>query len=166
MFPYENKNKYTKNAGYPSSCTYKDLKNFTQDTLAETYDDYSESDKYREIVEVVGLANKRVDILHLDSAYKSRCKIFLTNDKDDIWSHKLKLEELLALRIFCIAELDECLGYILSINTSKLQEVVARVTSKFLSFAQPKERNQRKGYPYHFIPALLTISSSANRKLA
>ncbi|HSI43752.1 MAG TPA: hypothetical protein VK949_05370 [Methylotenera sp.] len=57
------------------------------------------------------MANRRVDILHLDSAYKSGCKIFLTNNKDDIWSYKIKLEELLALRIFCIAELPECLSW-------------------------------------------------------
>ena len=59
---------------------------------------------------------------HLDSAYKSRCKIFLTNDKDDILTYKLKLKELLGLRIFCIAELDECLGYILSINISSYRK--------------------------------------------
>jgi alkylated DNA repair dioxygenase AlkB len=112
MFPYENKNRHIKNIGLPSNCNYKDLKNFTYKTLPGTYDDYSGSDKYANIVELLGLANKRLDISHLDSAYKSQCKVFLTNDKDDIWSHKDKLEELLEFRIFCLSELDECLNYI------------------------------------------------------
>lgn len=114
MFPYENKNKHIENVGLPSNCSYQDLKNFTYGTLQGAYGDYSGSDKYEKIVELLGLANKRVDILHLDSAYKTECNIFLTNDKDDIWSHKVKLEELLGFRIFCISELGECLSYISS----------------------------------------------------
>ena len=114
MFPYENKNRHIKNPGLPSIARYPDLKNLTYDTFPGTYDDYSESDKYQEIIKVVCLENKRVDILHLDSAYKNQCDIFLTNDKDDIWVHKIKLEALLNFRIFCVSEIDECLIYISS----------------------------------------------------
>jgi hypothetical protein len=118
MFPYENKNKHIKNPSLPSNCNWKDLKNFTYKTLPGTYDDYIGSDKYQKIIELLGLANKRLDILHLDSAYKARCQIFLTNDKDDIWAHKIKLDELLNLRIFCTSELEECLHYISLIKQS------------------------------------------------
>ena len=114
MFPYENKNKHIKNVGSPSNCTWKDLKNFTYKTLPGTWDDYTGSGKYQKIVELIGLANKRLDISHLDSAYKAQCKIFLTNDKNDIGAHKNKLEDLLGLRIFCVSEIDECLVYISS----------------------------------------------------
>lgn len=113
MFPYENTNRHIKKSGLPSECGWSDLKNFTWDTLPNTWDDYSGSDKYQQIIQLIGLENKRLDISHLDSAYKSECEIFLTNDKDDIWIHRAELEDLLNIRIFCVSEVSECLNYIL-----------------------------------------------------
>ena len=89
MFQYENKNRNISNSGTPSKLQWRDLKNYTWSTSpARKWSDYSGSEKYNKIVSIVGLANHRVDILHLDSAYKSGCKVFLTNDKGDIWSKR------------------------------------------------------------------------------
>lgn len=112
MFPYENKNKSIKETGLPSKATWIDTKNFTWSTIPGAWGDYSESDKYKEIVNIVGLENKRVDILHLDSAYKTGCEIFITNDKDDIWMYRAQLEKSLNLRIFCTQEINDLMSYI------------------------------------------------------
>ena len=42
--------------------------------------DMRESDRYSEVLRCVGGNNWR-DALHLDSAYKSKCRAFLTRDK-------------------------------------------------------------------------------------
>lgn len=112
MFPYENKNKHIKETGLPSKATWSDTKNFTWSTIPGAWEDYSESDKYQEIVNIVRLENKRVDILHLDSAYKTGCEIFITNDKDDIWTHRTQLEKTLNLRIFWTQEINGLISYI------------------------------------------------------
>ena len=113
MFKYENKNRNVPNSGLPSKLQWRDLKNYTWDTIpAGRWDDFSGSEKFDQIVAIVGLANHRVDILHLDSAYKSGCEVFLTNDKGDIWSKKEELEPLLGMRIFNTEEIEECIAYI------------------------------------------------------
>ncbi|NHN79460.1 hypothetical protein HA520_19620 [Azotobacter chroococcum] len=112
MFKYENKNKYIKESGVPSKATWNDMRNYTWDAVPSNWSTCSESSKYKDIIKIVGLANKRVDILHLDSAYKTKCEIFMTNDKDDIWTHRNELEKLLDIRIFCISEISECVDYI------------------------------------------------------
>ncbi len=38
--------------------------------------------------------------MHVDSAYKSGCKCFVTRDKDDILSKRESLEKLLGIRFF------------------------------------------------------------------
>jgi len=72
------------------------------------------SEKFEEIRRVVRRDNeKRVeaptgliglrtegDARHLDSAYKSGCRAFLTTDKGDILNHAPELERLLGLRLF------------------------------------------------------------------
>lgn len=111
MFKYENKNRHV-SSGLPSKATHKDLKNYTFNDLKELcYADFHGSEKYGEIASVVGLEN-RVDVLHLDSAYKNKCHIFVTNDKDDIGSKRDQLERLLNMRIFCVNEMESCVSYI------------------------------------------------------
>lgn len=111
-FKYENKNKHIKKSGLPSKATFKDLKNYTYNDLKGIcYCDFSGSDKYEQIVSVLGLEN-RVDILHLDSAYKSQCEVFLTSDKHDIWLKREELLVILGMRIFNVSEIKECIDYI------------------------------------------------------
>ena len=112
MFPYENKNKHIKEMGLPSKATWSDTNNLTWETIPGTWCDYTESDKYQEIVNIVKIENKRVDILHLDSAYKTGCEVFITNDKDDIYAHRKELEESLNLRIFFTTEINELISHI------------------------------------------------------
>ena len=99
MFPYENINRKITGLGLPSQATLGDLKNFTLETLPGALEDYKGSEKCPAIERVVGREN-RVDILHLDSAFKSQCSSFLTRDKNDILFNKAFLEELLGMRIF------------------------------------------------------------------
>lgn len=99
MFPYENINRKISDSGLPSRATFNDLDNFTWGTLPGTFGDYEGSEKFTEIENVVGRHN-RVDALHLDSAFKSKCKCFLTRDKDDILSKSESLSKLLAIKIF------------------------------------------------------------------
>jgi hypothetical protein len=72
----------------------------TADSTISTDDCYF-SERYEEILKVIGASNKH-DALHLDSAYKSGVRAFLTSDKDDIVQHRATLEPLLGLRIFHI----------------------------------------------------------------
>lgn len=60
--------------------------------------DISGSDRFDEICSIIGAAHRR-DILHVDSAYKSGCSAFLTQDKD-ILKHRTQLEEVLGIRFF------------------------------------------------------------------
>jgi|WetSurSiteA1Bulk_404760.scaffolds.fasta_scaffold01294_9 hypothetical protein len=111
-FKYENKNKRIKNSGVPSNATWDDLKNYRWNDLEGIcWNDFSGSEKYEQICAVIGLKN-RFDILHLDSTYKSQCDVFVTSDKDDIWSKRKKLQVLLGVRIFSVDEIEECIEYI------------------------------------------------------
>ena len=116
MFKYENKNRHIKSSGQPSSATWKDMKNYTWDNVPGAWDDYNASDKNKEIATIVGLENKRVDILHLDSAYKTKVDAFITNDKDDILFYRDKLEKALGFRFFHTSEIDELVQFVTSAN--------------------------------------------------
>jgi hypothetical protein len=50
-----------------------------------------ESEKYSEIERIVGRDHRR-DVLHIDSAYRSRCVCFFTRDKSDILKNRTQLE--------------------------------------------------------------------------
>jgi hypothetical protein len=111
-FKYENKNKHIKKSGHPSNATYNDLKNYSYNDLKGIcWSEFSGSDKYQQIISVIGLEN-RVDILHVDSAYKSQCEVFLTSDKHDIWLKREELFVILGMRIFHVDEIEECIHYI------------------------------------------------------
>jgi hypothetical protein len=56
-----------------------------------------ESDKHSAIERIVGPDNRR-DVLHIDSAYRSRCACFFTRDRSDILSKRSDLEALLGIR--------------------------------------------------------------------
>ncbi len=100
MFEYENTNKNTSNNCLPASnLTFNDLKDSPAKVGDLTFDDFTSSDKIKQIEQIVGKENQK-DIFHLDSAYKSKCDIFLTSDYDDIYSNKEELEKLLNFKIF------------------------------------------------------------------
>lgn len=107
MFRYENKNSKIKKAAMPSQVGWGDLNSCTWDDLLWTWDDFSGSDKYGAILKIVGGRNNRIDALHLDSAYKSNCKIFVTSDKDDIWKHRVELLRLLGITVFHTSEMEK-----------------------------------------------------------
>lgn len=56
------------------------------------------SEKHSEIERIIGHGNRR-DVLHVDSAYRSRCACFFTCDTD-ILAHRIDLESLLGIRFF------------------------------------------------------------------
>ena len=122
MFKYENKNRHIKNSGQPSAATWKDLGNYTWNDVPGTWDDYRESEKYKEIINIIDLENKRVDILHLDSAYKSKADAFITNDKDDILSYRVELEKALGFKFFHTSEIEELVKYVTSACNSPKPE--------------------------------------------
>ena len=63
------------------------------------FDDFSASPVYGAITSIVGPDNRR-DILHLDSAHKEQVDLFLTSDKDDIWSKRNLIEQLVCFKIY------------------------------------------------------------------
>jgi hypothetical protein len=66
-----------------------------------TWEECTASDKFDQIKRIIGeLKQYERDVLHLDSAYKTKVDIFITSDKDDIFYKKEFLEPLLGFRIF------------------------------------------------------------------
>jgi hypothetical protein len=96
-FPYEGNNRKVIRHASPSIVT-ADCTCIAADGLI-TVDQYAESPKITAIREIVGFQNE-FDVRHLDSAYKTGCKCFLTPDKRDIVVHSKALEALLGLRVF------------------------------------------------------------------
>jgi hypothetical protein len=73
--------------------------NVTWGEMNDTCENCCKSEIYDTIAKIIGKSNSE-DILHIDSAYKSGCHIFLTSDKRDIHSKRLELEEICGFRIF------------------------------------------------------------------
>jgi hypothetical protein len=67
--------------------------------ITRSFGDLSPSHFYDNILRIVGRQN-RADALHIDSAYKSDCKAFLSRDKKDILSKRIDLEAMLGIRFF------------------------------------------------------------------
>lgn len=80
----------------PSAAQYRDL-NLTYGELQGTYGDFQGSPLYAQIRDIIGPQNRR-DVLHVDSAYKTKCHALVTRDSD-ILKHRARLEILLGLRI-------------------------------------------------------------------
>jgi hypothetical protein len=66
--------------------------------LPGSVSDYNGSEHLYEILTIVGHENRR-DALHVDSAFKSRCAVFITTDSH-ILQHKSQLQALLGIRFF------------------------------------------------------------------
>ena len=83
----------------PSAARIGDLGFVTIGELPWRIGDFSPSKFYGQILRIVRQQNRR-DALHIDSAYKSGCKAFLSRDKRDILSNRIELEALLGIRFF------------------------------------------------------------------
>lgn len=80
----------------PSAMQYRDIVLPTKVPFNCTYDELGVgSDLYPRILAIVGNANRR-DALHVDSAYKSGCRAFVTRDSD-ILAHRIELRSLLSI---------------------------------------------------------------------
>src|SRR4029077_20960084 len=71
--------------------------NLTYSELNCTSGDLSGSEMLPRIMEIIGPSHRR-DALHVDSAYKSQCRAFVTRDTD-ILKHSEELERLLGVRV-------------------------------------------------------------------
>ena len=107
QFKYENRSRRISKGAVPSDLRYDDFINYTYDELKTTevlstltYDQLGGiNSRFAEIQDIVGSQN-RTDAQHLDSAYMSGCKVFLTSDKGGIWSKREALHALTGVRIF------------------------------------------------------------------
>ncbi len=105
QFKYENRNRHIEQAAVPSAPSWKQM-NYTWDEMRRTpgfesltYDNVgSQSPKFPELLGIVGPGN-RTDAQHLDSAYASQCSVFLTSDKDDIWSKRNEIRSATGLMV-------------------------------------------------------------------
>lgn len=98
-FPYDpvSRTRHISPSATPSDAQWRDL-NTTWSELTRPWTDFKGSEYHREIIRIVGSANRR-DALHVDSAYKSGCSAIVTVD-NDILAHKAEIETLLGLRVF------------------------------------------------------------------
>ncbi len=95
----------------PSCVKWKD-DHLSWEEDCSTWAECTGSKIYPEICSVVGF-QKEKDILHLDSAYKSKAQIFLTSDKGDIISKRNQLEKICVFKIFNpVKECVELISYI------------------------------------------------------
>lgn len=120
QFKYENRSKRIRRGAVPSDLRYRDLANYTYDDLGKvevlkdlTYKQLGGiNSKFKELLEIVGHANRR-DAQHLDSAQMTGCKVFLTSDKDDIWSNRESISLLTGLTVFHVqAEWDQFVAFV------------------------------------------------------
>jgi hypothetical protein len=110
QFKYENRNRHIKQAAVPSASTWEQM-NYTWDEMRRTpglesvtYDSIgAQSSKFQELLGIVGVGN-RTDAQHLDSAYATQCSVFLTSDKDDIWSKRDAIREVAGLTVLHVQD--------------------------------------------------------------
>jgi hypothetical protein len=105
QFKYENRNKRIRHGAVPSQPTWKQL-NYTWNELRRidefrtlTWDQLGESSpKFEPLLALLGRENI-TDAKHLDSACATGCSVFLTSDKDDIWSKRAEIERITGLKV-------------------------------------------------------------------
>ena len=110
QFKYENRNRHIKQTAVPSAPAWKQM-NYTWDEMRRTpgfesltYDNIGDqSPKFQELLDIVGAGN-RTDAQHLDSAYATQCSVFLTSDKDDIWSKREAIREVAGLIVLHVQD--------------------------------------------------------------
>ena len=96
-YPFEQRNKRVRHFVAGSSSTFDQGHHISFDEEVGSFDDELPSDKFKGILLLTG--GHRVDAQHLDSAFKAKCRLFLTADKTDIWSKRYEIWKLLMLRV-------------------------------------------------------------------
>jgi hypothetical protein len=100
-FPYDRGSHTRRIPGIaePSVAQIGDL-NLPIRELPGAISNYEASEHFDEILSIIGREQQyRRDALHVDSAFKSRCSVFITRDSD-ILKHKAQLLGLLGIRFF------------------------------------------------------------------
>lgn len=108
-FPFENINKRTVDSKNPSELTC-DSTFITCDSdilISNTV----RSDIFESIGKLIGPENYN-DIRHVDTAYKEKCKIFISPDKKDIVNKGEELEKLTGIKFFYCEDFDMIKSYI------------------------------------------------------
>ncbi|MDP3957954.1 MAG: hypothetical protein Q8Q36_00640 [bacterium] len=116
-YPYENKNKKIEKRALPSATTWNDMTR-PWDEEVNSWEEYIGSEKFPELEKILSL-NNRKDILHLDSAYKSRCQFFISSDKGDIYQKRNELFRLLNITVCLHTDLSKVIDAIKEKNQRK-----------------------------------------------
>lgn len=121
QYPYDSKhrNKKMEIEGLP--ILNWQYANTTWEESKVTWEYCKRSEIYDSIATIVGKLNDK-DILHLDSAYKSGCCVFLTSDKKDISSKKLDLEPICKFKIFYHKDEQQIRDYINRLLSSTMED--------------------------------------------
>ncbi len=101
-FPYDRDGKSKRlEQAVPSEARHTDMANLTWDSVGNgSWQDFTASPHLDEIKCILGGGkDNRRDALHIDSAYKSGCKCFVTRDKG-ITKKRAELEPLLGMRFY------------------------------------------------------------------
>ena len=105
QFKYENRNRRISNSAPPSNPTWSQMNYRWEEVKSDpilgklSWDDIGQtSDRFTDIVEAIGKENM-TDAQHIDSAFRAACDVFLTSDKDDIYSQRDALWRITNLKI-------------------------------------------------------------------
>lgn len=98
-FPYDLNSRTIKisKTAIPSSVTWENI-HIKWEEMKYKWEDFSGSDLFDKIKTIIGGQHKN-DILHVDSAYKSKCICMISRDSD-ILDKSIELEELTGLKYF------------------------------------------------------------------
>ena len=108
-FPFENFNRKTIDSKKPSELT-ADSTFVTADSTILISDTES-SDIFNILKKIIGPENNN-DIRHVDTAYKERCKIFISPDKKDIISKRDSLEAVTGMKFFYCEDFTQIKKYL------------------------------------------------------
>ena len=112
-FPFENYNKRTTKSKKPSELTCDStLITAESDILIS---DTCRSEIFNSIEKIIGKNNYN-DIRHIDTAYKEKCKIFITPDKGDIVNNKVNLERITGIKFFYCEDINSIRNYLSKIQ--------------------------------------------------
>ena len=108
-FPFENFNKRTVDSKRPSELTC-DSTFITADSDI-LISDTDRSEIFESLEKIIGARNYD-DIRHVDTAYKEKCRVFISPDKRDIVNKGEELEKLTGIKFFYCREINAIKSYI------------------------------------------------------